>query len=117
MLTRLYSFKFIISCALLWLGALAYGLAIYSTHVYRSHAIETQIESLQTLLKHESYEATQELYDKQKLFALKLQSEAPFQEALQNRDVAGMEAWLGESYSRYQVASGFVSKFHHPYSS
>ena len=108
MLERLYSFKFIISCAMLWLGALAYGLAIYSTHVYRSHAIETQIESLQTLLKHESYEATQELYDKQKLFALKLQSEAPFQDALKNRDVAGMEAWLGESYSRYQVASGLL---------
>ena len=44
MLDRLYSFKFIISLALLWLGALAYGLAIYSTHVYRNQAIETQIE-------------------------------------------------------------------------
>ena len=106
MLARLYSFKFIISFALLWLGALAYGLAIYSTHVYRNHAVESQIESLQSLLRHESDEAIQELYDNQKLFALKLQSEAPFQDALKNRDAAGMEAWLGESYSRYQIASG-----------
>jgi diguanylate cyclase (GGDEF)-like protein/PAS domain S-box-containing protein len=105
-LERLYSFKFIISAALLWLGVLAYGLAIYSTHVYRNHAIETQIVALQSLLRHESGEAIQELYDKQKLFALKLQSEAPFQDALKNRDVAGMEAWLGKSYTRYQVASG-----------
>ena len=106
MLARLYSFKFIISFALLWLAALAYGLAIYSTHVYRNHAVESQIESLQSQLRQESAEAIQELYDNQKLFALKLQSEAPFQDALKNRDAAGMEAWLGESYSRYQIASG-----------
>ena len=44
MLSRIYSFKFIIGFALLWLGALAYGLAIYSTQVYRDHAIEAQID-------------------------------------------------------------------------
>ena len=107
MLNRLYSFKFIISFALLWLGALAYGLAIYSTHVYRNHAIETQIESLQSLLQHEAGEAILELYDRQKLFGLKLQSEAPFQDALVKRDSVGMRAWLGESYNRYQEAPGW----------
>ena len=107
MLARLYSFKFIISCALLWLGALAYGLAIYSTHVYRNHAIETQIESMQSVLKHEAGEAILELYDKQKLIALKLENEAPFQDALAKRDVVGMKAWLGESYNRYQDAPGW----------
>jgi len=106
-LTRLYSFKFIISVALLWLGVLAYGLAIYSTHVYRNHAIETQVESLQSMLQHEAGEAILELYDKQELFGLKLQSEAPFQDALEKRDRAGMEAWLGESYNRYQEALGW----------
>jgi len=103
-LNRLYSFKFIISFALLWLGALAYGLAIYSTHVYRNHAIETQVESLQSLLQHEAAEAILELYDKQKLFGLKLQSEAPFRDALEKRDSAEMKSWLGESYNRYQEA-------------
>jgi diguanylate cyclase (GGDEF)-like protein/PAS domain S-box-containing protein len=106
-LDRLYSFKFIISLALLWLGALAYGLAIYSTHVYRNQAIETQIESLQTVLQHEAGEVIQELYDKQKAFGLKLQSEAPFQDALEKRDAVGMEAWIGESYNGYQNASGW----------
>ena len=106
MLARLYSFKFIISFALLWLGALAYGLAIYSTHVYRNHAIETQIDSMQSLLKRESSEAIQELVDNQKMFALQLKSEAQFQGALKNRDVASMEAWLEESYNRHQVESG-----------
>jgi len=107
-LSRLYSFKFIIGFALLWLGALAYGLAIYSTQVYRQQAIETQVESLQSLLSLESKKAVQDLYDKQKQFALKLQSEGPFKSALEKRDIAKMEAWLGESYSQYQVSAGPV---------
>ena len=97
MLARLYSFKFIISLALLWLGALAYGLAIYSTHVYRNHAIETQIDSLQTVLERESRAAIQELYEQQKLFALQLQNEAWFQEALKTSDFAGLKVWLAEN--------------------
>ena len=104
MLDRLYSFKFIISFALLWLGALAYGLAIYSTHVYRNHAIETQIDSMQSVLQHEAGEAILEFYDKQRLFALKLKSEVPVQALLAKGDVAEMRAWLGESYNRYQDA-------------
>jgi diguanylate cyclase (GGDEF)-like protein/PAS domain S-box-containing protein len=103
-LDRLYSFKFIISFALLWLGALAYGLAIYSTHVYRNHAIETQIDSMQSVLQHEAGEAILEFYDKQRLFALKLKSEVPVQALLAKGDVAEMRAWLGESYNRYQDA-------------
>jgi len=106
MLSRIYSFKFIIGFALLWLGALAYGLAIYSTHVYRGHAIEAQIETLQEMLEHESSLAIENLYQQQKQFAFKLLNEAPFRRALERRDKAGMEAWLSESYSRYQVASG-----------
>ncbi|MGB5327103.1 MAG: EAL domain-containing protein [Gammaproteobacteria bacterium] len=104
MLDRLYSFKFIISFALLWLGALAYGLAIYSTHVYRNHAIETQIDSMQSVLQHEAGEAILEFYDKQRLFALKLKSEVPVQALLAKGDVAEMRTWLGESYNRYQDA-------------
>ncbi|MCP4875384.1 MAG: EAL domain-containing protein [Gammaproteobacteria bacterium] len=106
MLGRIYSFKFIIGLALLWLGALAYGLAIYSTHVFRGHAIDTQIENVHTMLEHESDEAIQKLYDDQRQFALKLQSEAPFRNALKNDQIAKMEAWLGESYTRYQASRG-----------
>jgi hypothetical protein len=57
LLARLYSFKFIIGAALLWLGVLAYGLAIYSTYVYRDHAIETQLQTLETQLEREASEA------------------------------------------------------------
>ena len=92
MLSRLYSFKFIIGFALLWLGALAYGLAIYSTQVYREQAIESQVESLQTFLAHESREAIEYLYERQKEFAYKLQNEAPFRQALQQRDAEAMRA-------------------------
>ncbi|MDH3386840.1 MAG: EAL domain-containing protein [Gammaproteobacteria bacterium] len=106
MLSRIYSFKFIIGFALLWLGALAYGLAIYSTQVYREHAIEAQVDSLQSMLERDAAEAVQELYENQNQFASKLQNEAPFRAALNQRDAAKMEAWLAESYSRYQDASG-----------
>jgi hypothetical protein len=81
-LSRLYSLKFIIGAALLWLGALAYGLAIYSTQVYREHALQTQIETLQGELELESSESIQDLYDRLKVFALRLQGEAPFKQAL-----------------------------------
>ena len=106
MFGRLYSFKFIISVALLWLGALAYGLALYSTQVYRGHAIENQLESLQSMLELESNEAIEDLYARQKRFAFKLQGEARFVDALKQRDAVEMEAWLAESYGRYPVASG-----------
>ncbi|MDH3761885.1 MAG: EAL domain-containing protein [Gammaproteobacteria bacterium] len=109
MLSRFYSFKFIIGFALLWLGALAYGLAIYSTQVYRDQAIQAKVESLQSTLAHESAEAIQQLYQKQKQFAFKLQSEAPFKAALTQGDAAAMQAWLAQSYSRYQVAAGEFS--------
>ena len=106
MLARLYSFKFIIGAALLWLGVLAYGLAIYSTYVYRDHAIETQLQTLETQLERETQNAIQDLYDKIRVFALGLQTEATFKQALVNRDRAAMEAWLGQSYSRNQASSG-----------
>ncbi len=106
MLGRLYSFKFIIGFALLWLGALAYGLAIYSTHVYRSHAITTQVESLATMLELESSQTIERLYQRQNQFALRLQGEAPFLDALAQSDSGKMVKWLGDSYSRYRAASG-----------
>ena len=104
MLSRLYSFKIIIGAALLWLGMLAYGLAIYSTQVYRDHAIQVQLETLQVQLEQESNEAIQELYDRVKLFALRLQTETPFAQALASRDQVAMEAWLAKSYTRYQMS-------------
>ena len=103
---RLYSFKFIIGAAMLWLGFLAYGLAIYSTHVYRDHAMDTQEATLKKQLERESHSAINALYDKTKLFGLRLQTEEPFRRALTARDRLAMEQWLSESYQRYQASSG-----------
>jgi len=105
-LSRLYSLKFIIGAALLWLGALAYGLAIYSTQVYREHALQTQIETLHSQLEHESSETIQDLYGRLKIFALRLQGEVPFEQALAADDRAALESWLDKSYTRYPVARG-----------
>ena len=108
MFSRLYSFKFIISVALVWLGALAYGLAIYSTQVYRGHAIENHIESLQTVLELKTREVITVLFERTNRYAARLQNETPFVQALKNRDSTKMEAWLGESYANYQVATGNI---------
>jgi diguanylate cyclase (GGDEF)-like protein/PAS domain S-box-containing protein len=106
MLSRLYSFKVIIGTALLWLGVLAYGLAIYSTQVYRDHAIQVQLDTLQIQLEKESNATIQNLYDRVKLFALRLQTEDPFEQAFASRDRAAMETWLAKSYTRYQMSRG-----------
>ncbi len=106
MLARVYSLKFIISVALLSLGALAYGLAIYSTQVYRGHAVENQMESLQQLLDMQSRDTIGMHQDRLKRFAYRLQSEAPFVDALAAEDSDGLESWLAESYTRYQNTAG-----------
>lgn len=106
MLSRLYSFKLIIVLALLWLTLLAFGLAYYSTQIYRNLAIDNQIESLQTILGVKSQDIIEDLYASQKRFSFKLQNEEPFVTALQDRDPKAMVSWLGKSFRRYFVASG-----------
>ena len=106
MLARLYSFKFIISIALVWLGLLAYGLAFYSTHVYRDQAINNQVQSLQSILEMKSREVIDDLYDEQKRFAYRLQNESAFRQALTTGDSAAMSAWLDQSYNRFQESTG-----------
>ena len=106
MLARLFSFKFIIGFALVWLGILAYGLVIYSTHVYRNQAIENQTQSLHAILELKAGEIIRQLYNEQKRFAYKLQNESPFKQALADGDAVKMKAWLDESYSRYLTNSG-----------
>jgi len=106
MFERFYSFKFIIGFTLLWLGILAYSLTIYSTRVYRGHAIDSQTQSLQSVLDLKSREVIDQLYNEQKRFAYKLQNEAPFRQALEAGDAVKMKAWLDQSYKRYQASAG-----------
>ena len=109
MFSRIYSFKFIISVALLWMGALAYGLAIYSTQVYRDHAIGSQMESLQTLLELQSRKTIDQLYERQKQFAFQLQGEKEFRNAIDEGDQVTMQERLREAFNRFPVASGEFS--------
>ena len=76
MLARLYSFKLIVCLTLLWLILLAFGLAIYSSQVYRDLSIENQIASLQSVMELESREIIADQYHKQNNFAFDLQKEA-----------------------------------------
>lgn len=106
MFSRLYSFKLIIILALLWLTLLAFGLAYYSTQIYRNLAIDNQLESLQMILAVKSRDIIEDLYQDQKHFALELQNEEPFVTALQDRDSKAMMSWLGKSSRRHILASG-----------
>ncbi len=105
MLARLYSFKFIISAALLWLGALAYGLAIYSTQVYRGQALEHQRQSLESLLEIETRAAVEDLFAEIDQFAFWLRGAPEFQQALAAGDGPRLESWLSRSFALYPNAA------------
>ena len=98
MLARLYSFKLIISLALLWLTLLAYGLAFYSTQVYRELAIENQTESLELVLEAKSRQVIDNLYHQQKRFALELQNNNSFQQVLIGPGEGRLKSWLTDNF-------------------
>ncbi|MEM7564303.1 MAG: EAL domain-containing protein [Pseudomonadota bacterium] len=109
MFSRVYSFKFIIGVALLWMGALAYGLAIYSTQVYRDHAVSNKMDSLQSLLELQIRETIADMHERQKQFALQLQGEPVFRKALESGDKNKMEGHLQAAFNRYPIAAGEFS--------
>jgi len=97
-MARLYSFKLIIGLAILWLIVLAYGVAFYSTRVYRDLALENQLELLEGILETEIREIVESKYDQQIQFALKLQDIDSFQQALNDLDGDGLNSWLRENF-------------------
>jgi len=98
--TRFYSFKLIISVALLCLTVLAYGLAYYSTLVYRELAVGNQTESLQLLLEAESRQVLDNLNGQQIRFALELQNKNSFRRALNDPDKGHLKSWLRDNFDR-----------------
>lgn len=98
MLARLYSFKLVICVALLWLILLAYGLAFYSTQLYRDLAVQNLTESLQTMMEVKGREIVESLYDRQNLFALELQNKTSFKRALKSPVEGRLKSWLTENF-------------------
>jgi len=97
-LDRLYSFKLIIGIAVLWLTLLAYGLAFYSTQVYRELAVENKTESVQLMLETKSREIVDSLYERQIRFALRLQNTNTFKQALKNPNGDRLRTWVTENF-------------------
>ena len=95
---RLYSFKLIIGIAVLWLTLLAYGLAFYSTQVYRELAVENKTESVQLMLETKSREIVDSLYERQIRFALRLQNTNTFKRALKNPNGDRLRTWVTENF-------------------
>lgn len=100
-LTRLYSFKLIICLALLWLILLAYGLAFYSTRVYRDLATSNQLESLQIDLATKTQSAIDDLYMHQKRFASELQDAKPLAKSIADKDATAATLWLKARFNQY----------------
>ena len=98
MLDRLYSFKLIIGIAVLWLALLAYGLAFYSTQVYRELAVEDKTESLKIMLETKSWEIVDSLYERQIRFALRLLNNNSFKQALKNSNRDRLRTWVTENF-------------------
>ncbi len=97
---RLYSFKLIIGIALLWLALLAYGLVFYSTQVYRELAVEDKAETLQVMLETKSREIVDNLYVQQNHFALWLQDNNAFKQALTDPNRDRLRNWVSESFDK-----------------
>ena len=97
---RLYSFKLIIGIAVLWLALLAYGLAFYSTQVYRELAVEDKTESLKIMLETKSWEIVDSLYERQIRFALSLQNKNSFKQALKNPNRDRLRTWVTENFDK-----------------
>ena len=109
MLARFYSFKVIIGAALLCLTLLAYGLAFYSTQVYRELVVENQTESLQLALETGSREILDSLYEQQNRFALELQNKKSFRRALIDPDKGRLKSWLTKNFDSMAMDT---DKFH-----
>ena len=106
---RFYSFKVIIGAALLCLTVLAYGLAFYSTQVYRELVVENQTESLQLALEAASREMLDSLYEQQNRFALELQNKKSFRQALNDPDKGRLKSWLTKNFDSMAMDT---DKFH-----
>ena len=105
MLTRLYSFKLIIFVAILCLTLLAYGLAFYSTHIYRQLTVENQSESLRLVLEVKTQQILTGLHEQQDRFALELQNKNSFLQALNNPDAGLLPLWLAENFNNLANAA------------
>ena len=89
--------------ALLCLMLLAYGLAFYSTKVYRDLATSNQLESLQTAIATKTQNAIDDLFMDQKRFAKQLQDARPLINALESKDVSVVTLWLEDKFKRHDI--------------
>jgi diguanylate cyclase (GGDEF)-like protein/PAS domain S-box-containing protein len=82
------------------LALLAYGLAFYSTQVYRELAVENKTESLQVMLKTKSREIVDSLYERQIHFASWLQNTNSFKQALTDPNGNRLRTWVSENFDK-----------------
>jgi len=96
---RHYSFKLIITGAILCLILLVYGLAFHSTQVYRELLVENQTEALESLLAIKTRDIIERSREVQKEFAFIMQSQPQFISALDDLDSIRMEAWMVQYFA------------------
>lgn len=108
MLWRQSGIKTITILGMVLLALIAFVLSWYSSEVFHEVALDAQQQSNQSLLKLKTHESIRTLYERQKLFAYKLQNETKFRNALAAGDTGAIEDWLINSFSRGFATSGEI---------
>ncbi len=114
-LSRLYSFKMVIIVALLLVGSLSYGLAIYSTTVHRDQSVLNQTQSLQAVIELHSREVVVKHQLQKQRFAEMLLGLEDFRDAIETADTGIMDQILEyqllnipDSYDYFEVSAVLV---------
>ncbi|MCP3690181.1 MAG: hypothetical protein GY784_17390, partial [Gammaproteobacteria bacterium] len=94
MLIWRYSFKLIVLVAMSGLIMLVYGQGFHSAQVFRELAVENQTEALQMLVALKTNDLIEQVRHQQKGFALALQSQPQFMQALDRLDKTRLQAWM-----------------------
>ncbi len=102
---RLFGIKVITLLGLVLLALLAFTLSAFAISSYQQLAREGLQQSTRELLRLRSQQHVQQLYDKQKYFAYRLQTEQSFRQALQQGNYEDLQALLQPTFERMRSRS------------
>lgn len=108
MRTSLFGIKIITLFGMALLTVLAFGLTWFSSQSYLRMATLNQLQTNQHFLQLETHRLLQSLFNKQKIFAYRLQTENPFRQAIAAKNIHDIEAWLRLSFKRFYASNGLI---------
>lgn len=97
-----------LATAILLIGLIGIALVLLADYTYRNLAYDQQSESINKLVELKSRDLVDGLIDRQKDLAFRLQSEAAFKSALDDRNIKELTYWLDQEFNRYYVTIGLI---------